>query len=145
MENRSLKIFAGVLGIILLFTVGYSVSPSIRELVNGVKYGVQKADDRTNYETLKKVEDTCRAMIASYEADKLTYEQYKDSTDEEKTEWAEQARMRANKTATSYNNYILKNNYVWSDNVPKDIYMKLDYIKGNNFPFFIQNNQMSNI
>lgn len=137
MENRSLKIFAGMLGIILLFTVGYSVSPSIRELVNGVKYGVQKADDRTNYETLKKVEDTCRAMIASYEADKLTYEQYKDSTDEEKTEWAEQARMRANKTATSYNNYILKNNYVWSDNVPKDIYMKLDYIKGNNFPFFI--------
>ena len=130
MENRSLKIFAGVLGIILLFTVGYSVSPSIRELVNGVKYGVQKADDRTNYETLKKVEDTCRAMIASYEADKLTYEQYKDSTDEEKTEWAEQARMRANKTATSYNNYILKNNYVWSDNVPKDIYIKLDYIKG---------------
>ena len=130
MENRSLKIFAGVLGIILLFTVGYSVSPSIRELVNGVKYGVQKADDRTNYETLKKVEDTCRAMIASYEADKLTYEQYKDSTDEEKTEWAEQARMRANKTATIYNYYILKNNYVWSDNVPKDIYMKLDYIKG---------------
>ena len=125
-----MKIFAGVLGIILLFTVGYSVSPSIRELVNGVKYGVQKADDRTNYETLKKVEDTCRAMIASYEADKLTYEQYKDSTDEEKTEWAEQARMLANKTATSYNNYILKNNYVWSDNVPKDIYMKLDYIKG---------------
>ena len=130
MENRSLKILAGVLGIILLFTVGYSVSPSIRELVNGVKHDVQKADDRTNYETLKKVEDTCRAMIASYEADKLTYEQYKDSTDKEKIEWAEQARMRANKTATSYNNYILKNNYVWSDNVPKDIYMKLDYIKG---------------
>ena len=130
MENRVLKIVAGVLGIVLLFTVGYSISPSIRELVNGVKYDVQKADDRTNYETLKKVEDTCRAMIASYEADKLTYEQYKNSTDKEKTEGAEQARMRANKTATSYNNYILKNNYVWSDNVPKDIYMKLDYIKG---------------
>lgn len=130
MENRVLKIVAGVLGIVLLFTVGYSISPSIRELVNGVKYDVQKADDRTNYETLKKVEDTCRAMIASYEADKLTYEQYKDSTDKEKAEWAEQARMRANKTATSYNNYILKNSYVWSDNVPKDIYMKLDYIKG---------------
>ena len=130
MENRVLKIVAGVLGIVLLFTVGYSISPSIRELVNGVKHDVQKADDRTNYETLKKVEDTCRAMIASYEADKLTYEQYKDSTDKEKTEWAEQAIMRANKTATSYNNYILKNNYVWSDNVPKDIYMKLDYIKG---------------
>lgn len=130
MENRGLKILAGVLGIILLFTIGYSISPSIRELVNGVKYDVQKADDRTNYETLKKVEDTCRAMIASYEADKLTYEQYKDNTDKEKTEWAEQAKMRANKTATSYNNYILKNNYVWSDNVPKDICLKLEYIKG---------------
>lgn len=130
MENRVLKIVACVLSIILLFTIGYSISPSVRELVNGVNYDVQKADDNTRYETLKKVEDTCRAMIASYEADKLTYEQYKDSTDKEKTEWAEQAKMRANKTATSYNNYILKNSYVWSDNVPKDIYMKLDYIRG---------------
>ena len=129
MENRSLKILAGVLGIILLFTVGYSISPSIRELVNGVKHDVQKADDRTNYETLKKVEDTCRAMIASYEADKLTYEQYKDSTDKEKTEWAEQARMRANKTASSYNNYILQNNFVWKDNIPKDIRSTLDVIE----------------
>lgn len=130
MENRVLKILAGVLGIILLFTIGYGVSPSIRELVNGVKYDVQKADDNTNYDTLKKVEDTCRAMISSYEADKLTYEQYKNSTDKEKIEWAEQAKMRANKTAASYNNYILKNGYVWSDNVPKDICLKLDYIEG---------------
>ena len=69
-------------------------------------------------------------MISSYEADKLTYEQYKNSTNKEKTEWSEQAKMRANKTAASYNNYILKNNYVWSGNVPKDIYTKLEYIKG---------------
>lgn len=130
MENRVLKIISCVLGIVLLFTIGYSISPSVRELVNGVKHDVQKADDNTRYETLKKVEDTCRAMISSYEADKLTYEQYKDSTDKEKTEWAEQAKMRANKTASSYNNYILKNSYVWSDNVPKDIYMKLEFIKG---------------
>lgn len=130
MENRVLKIVSCVLGIVLLFTIGYSISPSVRELVNGVKHDVQKADDNTRYETLKKVEDTCRAMISSYEADKLTYEQYKDSTDKEKTEWAEQAKMRANKTASSYNNYILKNSYVWSDNVPKDIYMKLEFIKG---------------
>lgn len=130
MEKYILKIAACVLALVLLFTVGYAISPSMRELVNGVKHDVQKADDRTNYETIKKVEDTCRAMISSYEADKLTYEQYKDSTDKEKTEWAEQAKTRANKTAASYNNYILKNNYVWSDNVPKDIYMKLEYIKG---------------
>lgn len=130
MNKAMTSVLCCVLALVLLFGVGYAISPSVRELVNGVKHDVQKADDRTNYETIKKVEDTCRAMIASYEADKLTYEQYKDSTDKEKTEWAEQAKMRANKTASSYNNYILKNSYVWSDNVPKDIYLKLEYIKG---------------
>lgn len=130
MNKAMTSILCCVLALVLLFGVGYAISPSVRELVNGVKHDVQKADDHTNYETIKKVEDTCRAMISSYEADKLTYEQYKDSTDKEKTEWAEQAKMRANKTASSYNNYILKNSYVWSDNVPKDIYLKLEYIKG---------------
>lgn len=130
MNKEMTSILCCVLALTLLFGVGYAISPSVRELVNGVKHDVQKADDRTNYETIKKVEDTCRAMVASYEADKLTYEQYKNSTNKEKTEWAEQAKMRANKTAASYNNYILKNNYVWSGNVPKDIYTKLEYIKG---------------
>lgn len=130
MNKAMTSVLCCVLALILLFGVGYCIFPSVRELVNGVKHDVQKADDRTNYETIKKVEDTCRAMISSYEADKLTYEQYKNNTDKEKIEWAEQAKMRANKTAASYNNYILKNNYVWSDNVPKDIYMELDYIKG---------------
>lgn len=130
MNKEMTSILCCVLALILLFGVGYAISPSMRELVNDVKHDVQKADDRTNYETIKKVEDTCRAMVASYEADKLTYEQYKNSTNKEKTEWAEQAKMRANKTAASYNNYILKNNYVWSGNVPKDIYTKLEYIRG---------------
>ena len=130
MNKEMTSILCCVLALTLLFGVGYAISPSVRELVNGVKHDVQKADDRTNYEALKKVEDTCRAMVASYEADKLTYEQYKNSTNKEKTEWAEQAKMRANKTAASYNNYILKNNYVWSGNVPKDIYTKLEYVRG---------------
>lgn len=130
MNKEMTSILCCALALILLFGVGYAISPSVRELINGVKHDVQKADDHTNYETIKKVEDTCRAMISSYEADKLTYEQYKNSTNKEKTEWAEQAKMRANKTAASYNNYILKNNYVWSGNVPKDIYTKLEYIKG---------------
>ena len=130
MNKEMTSILCCALALILLFGVGYAISPSVRELINGVKHDVQKADDHTNYETIKKVEDTCRAMISSYEADKLTYEQYKNSTNKEKTEWAEQAKMRANKTAASYNNYILKNNYVWSGNAPKDIYTKLEYIKG---------------
>lgn len=90
---------------------------------------VQRADDATNYETLKQVEDTCRSMIASYEADRLTHEQYKNSEDDEQRSWAEQAKMRANRTASTYNNYILENSYVWSGNVPEDIDMELDYLE----------------
>lgn len=121
------------LGIIFIITlVGFgifSLTPYGRGVLNTYKYNVQKVDDVTNYETIKEVEDTCRAMISSYESDKLTYEQYKDSESEEKQSWAEQAKMRANKTATTYNNYILKNSFVWKDNVPSDIYMKLEIIE----------------
>ena len=92
---------------------------------NKVEYARQKVDDTTNYQTIKKVEDTCRAMISSYESDKLTYEQYKDSDKEEKQSWADQAKMRANRTAQTYNNYILKNSFVWKNNVPADILLKL--------------------
>lgn len=127
------KIFATVL--ITILAIGiifvplfFTATPTGRTMWNDWFHSVQKADDRTNYETLKKVEDTCRAMIASYNADKLTYEQYKDANSSEKLEWAEQAKMRANKTASTYNNYILKNNYVWKDGIPNDIYAVLDYI-----------------
>lgn len=73
-----------------------------------VFFAVQKADDATAYNSRKLVEDTCRAMIASYTSDSLIYQQYKDSNNEEKLSWAEQAKMRANKTAASYNEYVLK-------------------------------------
>lgn len=96
---------------------------------NKVDYIDRKIDDATNYETIKKVENTCRVMIASYESDKLTYEQYKDSTNEEKQSWAEQAKMRANTTASNYNNYILKNSFVWNGNIPSDIKMELPYLE----------------
>lgn len=89
----------------------------------------RKADDRTNYETRKQVEDTCRAMIASYMSDSMTYAQYKNSENEEKLSWAEQAKIRANKTAVSYNEYILKNAFVWEDNIPNDIYKSLSYLE----------------
>lgn len=92
---------------------------------------VQKVDDATNYETRKEVEDSCRAIIASYEADKFTWEQYKDSESSEQRSWADQAKMRANRTAATYNNYILKNSYVWSGNIPDDILSELEVIGGN--------------
>ena len=125
-----MKFIAAVL-VVLLFVgiVYFSAIPAGVATWNNWFHAVQKADDATNYETLKKVEDTCRAMISSYESDKLTYMQYKDSDNEEKQSWAEQAKMRANKTAVEYNNYILKNSYIWKDNVPADIYMKLEVIE----------------
>ena len=109
----------------------FGATPTGKAAWNNWFHEVQKADDATNYETRKKVEDTCRAMIASYNADKLTYKQYKDSENEEKQSWAEQAKMRANKTASTYNNYILENEYVWQGNVPDDINYRLAYIGGN--------------
>ena len=90
---------------------------------------VQKADDTTSYETLKQVEDTCRSMISSYHSDRMAYEQYKASESSEEQSWAKQAKMRANRTASIYNNYILENSYVWEGNVPKDINDQLDYRK----------------
>jgi hypothetical protein len=75
------------------------------------------------------VEDTCRAMIASYNADKLVYEQYRSDAGTEKRSWGEQAKMRANKTASSYNNYILQNNFVWRGGIPNDIKYELRYLE----------------
>ena len=74
-------------------------------------------------------EATARAMIASYKSDVATYEQYKESDNEEKQSWAEQAKMRANRTANSYNEYILKNSYVWEDNIPSDIDYSLPIVE----------------
>lgn len=115
--------------IIAVAIIGYMFIPSSRAEWNTLFYKVQKADDATSYTTRKKVEDSCRSMIASYESDRLTYEQYKDSDNAEKQSWAEQAKMRANKTVSTYNNYVLENSFVWDENIPHDIRNKLDYIE----------------
>lgn len=126
--NNKQMIGLCVLGIVALLVLGYFVTPGIRRFVNEERAAVLMADDASRYETKKKVEDTCRAMQASYEADKLTWQQYKDSESEEKREWADQALIRANRTAATYNTYILENGYVWSGNVPKDIDERLHYL-----------------
>lgn len=120
-----------LISIAIIFVIGFIswiLAPVIKGVENTHEYAIQKVDDRTNYETIKKVEDTCRAMIASYNTDKLTYEQYKESDSNEKQNWAEQAKMRANKTASTYNLYILENSFIWEDNVPNDIDNKLEII-----------------
>ena len=118
-----------VAALIIMATLYFAVTPGGRATWNNWWHEVQKVDDGTSYETRKNVEDTCRSMIASYESDKLTYMQYKDSDNDEKQSWAEQAKIRANKTAVEYNNYILKNSYLWRNNVPNDIYMNLEIIE----------------
>lgn len=104
-------------------------SPQGRFWWNTYWHAVQKVDDATNYKTRKQVEDTCRATIVSYEADKLTWEQYKDSESEEQRSWANAAKLRANKAALIYNEYFLKNSYVFEGNVPKDIREELTILK----------------
>ena len=114
--------------IVLVLVLFFACTPSGKATWNTWWHGVQVADDNTNYETLKTVEDTCRSYIASYTSDKLIYEQNKDSADEGMRMYAENAKIRANKTASVYNNYILKNEYVWRGNVPNDIARTLPYI-----------------
>ena len=128
MKNAIAALVSIIVLLMILVPVWFGCTPAGKAIWNKWFYSVQKADDATNYETIKKVEDTCRSMMASYESDKLTYEQYKDSDNEEKQSWAEQARMRANKTVASYNEYILKNTFVWSGNIPSDIKSELEYI-----------------
>ena len=127
------KVVAGLLCllvVVLLFcTVFFSCFPAGRAMWNSWFFAVQKADDATAYSTRKQVEDTCRAMVTSYTSDSLIYQQYKDSENEEKLSWAEQAKMRANKTAASYNEYVLKNSFVWNDNIPADIQASLPFVE----------------
>ena len=123
------KVLTVFLVVLALVVSCFCLTPAGVALRNGYGYAVQKVDDATSYQTRKKVEDTCRAMIANYEADRISYEQYKDNPDPEKQGWAEQAKMRANRTATSYNEYYLKNSFVWSGAVPSDIRGSLPYLE----------------
>ena len=118
-------IVLALISVVIFFTA----TPTGRGMWNNYQNTLQKVDDDTTYETRKEVEDTCRSMIASYNSDKLVYEQYKDSESELERSWASAAKVRANQTASSYNNYILKNSYVWKNNVPSDIYMTLPYLE----------------
>lgn len=125
---------SGIIGtiigsVLVVFLVIGSASGTFTYVANKIDYRNQKINENTNYKIKKKVEDTCRSMMSSYNSDKLVYEQYKTADSDEKKSWAEQAKMRANKTASSYNNYMLKNSYVWENNIPADIKQQLSYIE----------------
>lgn len=118
-----------ILALAVILSTMTGCSPQGRFWLNTWDHAIRKVDDATNYKTRKQVEDTCRATIVSYEADKLTWEQYKDSKSEEQRGWADAAKLRANKAALTYNEYFLKNSYVFSGNIPDDIRDKLDILE----------------
>jgi hypothetical protein len=117
------------LGVALLIAILFVAwNPIGRGVWNANQYAVQKVDDATRYSTRKKVEDSCRAMIASYTSDKLKYEQYITSASAEQRSWGEQAKLRANQTAATYNEYMLKNTFVFHGNIPADIRSELEFL-----------------
>lgn len=120
MKKMAGIVLGGIIAIIFIILLSYSIG-IFDEKIN---YSYQKKVDNISYKRLKKIEDTARAMIASYAADKATYEAYKGID----TELATQAKIRANRTATSYNEYMLKNSFQWKNNIPVDIYIRLDLI-----------------
>lgn len=127
--KKGLGCFLAIILILLLGVGGIFLGFFDTWLSNKVDYVNHKIEDRTNYDTRKKVEDTARASIASYKADRATWEQYRDSDNAEKQSWAEQAKMRANKTASVYNEYMLKNSYVFEGNIPSDIEYQLETLR----------------
>ena len=127
--SKAGTIIVTIISVILIGAIiFFGFTPGGRSVWNSYTHSLEKADEN-QYETKKQVEDTARSMIASYKSDVATYEQYKDSDNEEKQSWAEQAKMRANRTANSYNEYILKNSYVWEDNIPSDIDYSLPIVE----------------
>lgn len=128
MKNFLIGFLLAIVLLIVGACVFFFMTPTGKSIYNQWQYSLNKVDEQT-YEAQKEVEGTCRAMIASYTQDKILYEQYKDSDVEEERSWANNAKIRANNTASTYNNYMLENSYVWKDNVPSDIAMKLEYLE----------------
>lgn len=117
MENNH-KTIITVVAVFLFLVVATAAG---RTIWNNYWSDVQQADVNTSYETQKKVEDTARAYISSYNSDVDIYNAYCNSEDENLRAYAESAKMRAIRTANSYNDYLQKNSYVWRDNMPRDL------------------------
>ena len=101
-------IIVTIISVILIGAIiFFGFTPGGRSVWNSYTHSLEKADEN-QYETKMQVED---------------------SDNEEKQSWAEQAKMRANRTANSYNEYILKNSYVWEDNIPSDIDYSLPIVE----------------
>lgn len=126
------KIAVAVIASVLTLGVGagifFGATPVGRQIITGYNYDMEKAGEN-NYDNRRMVEEQCRSYIASYKADKLGYEQYKDSESELERSWAQSYKQRANRTAATYNEYMTKNSYVFKGNIPWDIPLSLAYLE----------------
>ncbi len=119
------KIGIVLITIIVILLVGFGVAyaiPSSRESINEYFFRLEQVDQETDYENRKMVEDTARAMITNYKVYEWEYNTYRVfdvGTDEYQR--AIDAKLQANRIASSYNNYITQNSFVWSGNLPDDI------------------------
>lgn len=120
-------VLVGIIGILILALAPafVNVTKTGRGLWNRQMYGVQKVDDATRYSTLRDVEDTCRTMQASYAADVGAYKAYVAAG---QADIAVQVLIRANRTATTYNEFVRKNSYVWKGAIPADIDVDLPLV-----------------
>ena len=124
--SKKMIIWMIVLGLAVVFIL--ATAPSWVGSFNQWRFDMQTVHDQTDYKTLRMVEDTARAMIASYHSDLLIFEQFRDSELQEERNWANNARIRANRTASTYNNFILENSFVWAFGVPEDIAEALSFL-----------------
>jgi len=124
----------GVLLIIFLLIMGV-LTVWLVHTKSGVKAnneyeaGLKDTDYNTDYDSMRQIEETLRSYIASYEADKVIYETNCDLNTKESIALANAARSRANRTAATYNQFYLKNSYIWKDNIPADICAELEYLQ----------------
>ena len=114
-------ILGGITIFLLAIVFGIVLAPRWVRARNEFRFNLQTIHDQTDYATLRRVEDTARAMIATWEADRLMWEQFRNSEYREERNWANGALMRANRTASNFNNFMLENSFVWAFGVPDDI------------------------
>lgn len=90
-------------------------------IICGLLVSVYETRDKPQEQDIQ-IAEICNAMESSYTADRYTYERYHRSEDEELRQRAEQAKVRANKTASDYNVFVEENDY------PDGAKRRLDYI-----------------
>ena len=113
-DNGIWKGVSAVLGLVILALL-IIFMPNIIRSCNSWNERNIEADYDTNWEKQKEIEDTLRSYMASYNADKITFDTASNP------ETREAAMIRANRTAAVYNEYYLKNSHIWKDRVPSDI------------------------